>query len=67
MWHDAKSIIGNLIEDTIAEVCENYSLTVLRQGHKDINPEFQQKLSLNSSKYFTHLLLLSIYKINQNL
>ena len=37
MLHDAKSIIGNLIDDTITEVCENYSLMVLRQGHKDIH------------------------------
>ena len=45
MLHDAKSIIGNLIEDAITEVCENYILTVLRQGHKNIHFEFQQNLS----------------------
>ena len=67
MMIDSPSTIENLIDQTITDIRENFSLTTLRQGHTDIFPEFNRRLSLNSSKFVTNLLLTSMNEIQQNL
>ena len=67
MFYDSANTIASLMDHTISEIQENFSLAALWQGHKDMFQEFHCKLSLNSSKYVIQLFLSLIYKIQHNL